>query len=193
MIIIVEGVDKVGKDTLIKNLRGYYDEVIKNERPKDSSLKEEEMLKNRYHILYVNAIKNCDGKNWIFNRSHISQMVYSGVMRKRDNMYDKDLMKMSDDIRQVPHCLVYLYNSDVGEIRTRLVKEKEEYINGDKLEKLHERYLEAIDKSLMTRIIVNTCGKTATEVYNIVRLSLKHLDDLRREVMNEHVHTVEFW
>lgn len=168
MIIFIEGLDKVGKDTLINKLIVELNAfIINNEPPKDASETEEMFHLDRYRILYKQAIMNND-KNIIFNRCSISQRVYSGVKRKRDSMNNSLIDNIEGMMHGIKHILIYLYNSNEEEMKERMIREKEEYIKFEERKILHERYLTAINISPLNSIIIDVTNKSKDEVFDEV-------------------------
>lgn len=93
MFIIIEGPDRVGKDTLIKSIKNYYNNVIfqtlhfsnvKHSTKEDTILYNEKLYKNMFDImLYIMLYNISQNENFgiICNRSHLGEMVYGPLYR----------------------------------------------------------------------------------------------------------------
>lgn len=95
MFIIIEGPDRVGKDTLIKSIKNYYNNIIfqtlhftniKQNTKEDVILYNEKLYKNMFDIMLYNISQN---KNFgvICNRSHLGEMVYGPLYRNYSGDY----------------------------------------------------------------------------------------------------------
>ena len=167
MIIAVEGIDKVGKDTLIKglqkNLGGY---ILTSRRPLSFSTNEADQVSDRYDCLYDNAAANNPIIS-IINRCHMSEMVYSGVMRKRSRIDDPAMADLTKKFGRYSGILVYLFNTDSTELARRFAREREEYVVKEHIRLLFPRYdvcLEKFELDGVNVIKIDTTNKTAEEV-----------------------------
>ena len=95
MFVIIEGPDRVGKDTLIKSIKNYYNNIIfqvlhftniKQNTKEDVILYSEKLYKNMFDIMLYNISQN---KNFgvICNRSHLGEMVYGPLYRNYSGDY----------------------------------------------------------------------------------------------------------
>jgi hypothetical protein len=89
--IIIEGIDRVGKDTLVSGLLNEYGyhQVVHFEKPLslrvyDSELNPPLALFRYQQESFINMFKMIDsGARFIFNRAHIGEMVYSNYRKYR--------------------------------------------------------------------------------------------------------------
>lgn len=102
-IIIVEGTDRTGKDTLINELKNmsFHTLIIHCGKPVGDTL--EEQNKNQ-DVLFNDYLNKLYGDKYfgvcdliIFNRAWYGEYVYGTIYRKRDK---EDIMKMIDGIEQ---------------------------------------------------------------------------------------------
>lgn len=96
MIIIVEGIDRVGKTTLCEMIEEYYADVMNIRRFKDDTRYVHNYLNEEVNTEKNNTIMNMIEQgvieNIILDRFHMTEFVYGLVERayKNDNMYDID-------------------------------------------------------------------------------------------------------
>lgn len=172
MILVLEGLDKVGKDTAIDILKerwGAY--VLRAHRPRDNSEEEKDIMKGIYGAMYECAKMN-RGRVTIINRCHLSQMVYS-IKRGSDDMKDERCRELSNLLFSIGAFVLYLYNGDLKEMRERMEREGEDYLIMAEREKLHQRYLQALEQSGLKYRILNITGLTKIEVADLVEDVLK--------------------
>lgn len=123
MKIIVEGIDRLGKDTLITNLidnLGYHS-VIHYSSPKHTKFYAEEVgdnleLYEYQHDSFINGfllLNQDNGINLIFNRFHLGEVVYSKRYRGYDGNYVFDLEEDYDKAMEQTY-LILLYSSNVN-------------------------------------------------------------------------------
>jgi thymidylate kinase len=130
-LLIIEGPDRTGKDTLIKNISEEYPFRVYSHFgfPKGETLKEKHQyqmesfnrefnlqhaIRNEWHDLQVGGLflgqdSNHNPKGiYIWNRSHIGECVYGPMYRssKPDWIYQMEEAYLADDYEV---CLVYLY------------------------------------------------------------------------------------
>ena len=102
-LIIIEGVDNIGKDTLIKNFLNEYNNLIIRhfETPKGKSIsqqieyqKEDFLYEFRKQTLRKTVFNNINKKEaYIWNRSHLGEWVYGQIYRKYKPDWIFDLEK----------------------------------------------------------------------------------------------------
>lgn len=168
MMLIVEGLDKCGKSTLVdyllKNLEDTF--IIKNGyRPKGNDRKEKEKILYIYDKLLSNYIQNFQNDILIFDRYFISELVYC---KKRG--YDafkipgmKDFISAIEERKDI--ILIYC-RTDYNNIKKKFIEDKEEYIEIDEIRKLDKRYQEVISKINMLKLPYDytvTSPKTVVE------------------------------
>ena len=103
-LIIVEGMDNTGKDTLINGLKEYYNKLnIKETHFYGPSTKDNNNIAYIEQIhQFINNLYNITKKDFdmmIWNRSHIGEYVYGQIYR---NINDKDIEKL---VNLIDECL----------------------------------------------------------------------------------------
>lgn len=106
-LLILEGIDRTGKNTLISNLSKHYDNIVvrhfghvfgeTNEEKKKNIV---ELYLREFDLYRTNnkAFSNADIRKsqndiWIWNRSHISEYVYGSLYRNSNSSWIFDLEK----------------------------------------------------------------------------------------------------
>ena len=109
--IIVEGIDRIGKDTFIEKLHDWFGyQVIHSGKPKKSKAfgYSYQKYQEYYFTFWFNVMKDTN-PGFIFNRFHLGEFVYSPLYREYDpGEYLYELEKPVVD----KTCLVLLYTTD---------------------------------------------------------------------------------
>ena len=134
MKIVIDGIDNLGKTTIVKELRRLknFDIDIHLTAPKDLGT-----AMYMYRVFFSNLEKN---KSIIYDRSHLGEIVYAPLYRNYSAKYIYDMEKLHnlDDVR-----LVLL----VGD--TSIVEDDGLSHNYDNRELEQKVYLEAFDRSII--------------------------------------------
>lgn len=153
MIVVVEGIDRVGKTTLVKKLvkAGFID------------LKDEFILKYPFYKNFSDySLGKCDsfiaiikklneeGKNVVIDRLHITEMVYGKVVRKETNFegcmaLDMELSNMNAMLCYLRPANIRLSNELAGEDQTEKHVLFEHYTKMSSMRKVVGDY-DAIDE-----------------------------------------------
>lgn len=97
MIIIVEGIDRVGKTTLCKKLSSAFDiPVYKHNSVYFDYSKMDNANETDKMLQIIDVIKQCNG-SIIFDRFHLSDFVYGVIERKYDESLAKRNMNIIDN------------------------------------------------------------------------------------------------
>lgn len=149
-LIIIEGLDNVGKDTLINSLIEKYpnSKMVHWGFPQGNTNEEKTAYQEMSFGYYMREFRFLKSQNkldlLIWNRSHIGECVYGPLYRESDPQWIYELEKeFLVDTKDV--YLVYLH----GDIDFLLKNDDGESFTTDINKKLHERNLfnEAINKS----------------------------------------------
>lgn len=157
MIFIIEGIDKSGKSTVIKDLIKEFDGAVVFKlynKPKNSSEREREKVWIAYTELFHQAtILAEEGKTVIFDRAYPSELVYS-VKRGYDAFYNNDWWKMDEGLVEAV-TLVYC-EAPVEVLKKRFVDTQETDLDFNELEKILERYNKFIETTKLDTIVLDT-------------------------------------
>lgn len=185
-IIIVEGQDRVGKDTLIDYIKSEFYETQFLEI-KSTRLKTMDNLSNKYfrwsRLYYLNLLRmiknisNINDSHLILNRSWISEIVYSKIYRQTNQAilfnYEKSVI---EKISKHTNVILILLTDD----KTNLLKRED----GDSVNLHGKRFIdmekklfkEAFNKSsIPNKIFINCSGKTTEQIKTTVIKSIRGL------------------
>lgn len=96
MIIIIEGIDRVGKTTLCEMIENRYRDIVDFRRFRDDTRYSHNYLNREVNTEKINTLQNLleTGfiENIILDRYHITEFVYGGIERsyKNEDMFDID-------------------------------------------------------------------------------------------------------
>ena len=139
MFIVVEGVDKSGKTTLINKLMKKIPNIILLKigyRPKDKSKPERQKIYQGYVLLQKKFLKHKEF-NFLFDRFIISEMVYS-IKRGYESLEEKKLWKL---IERMKGQTVFIYcRLPMEQLSTIHYQQKDDYVDTDDLAMLQARY-----------------------------------------------------
>ena len=156
--IIIEGVDKSGKSTIIEKMKNQFEHglAIKNMiKPRDASSEETERILDMYdHILRISSCEEC---TYILDRFYQSEIVYS-VLRGNDRFKDESFMDVVDDWeRAIAHnTLFVLLETDPEIVAERFRKCNEDFVKEDQIKMLQERYNKCFEMSKLPKIKLDT-------------------------------------
>lgn len=115
MKIIIEGIDRLGKDTLIKsiiNTYGYH-QVLHYQKPERLDVYNGDLFKyQRQSFITMFEMLNSNIGNLILNRAHLGETVYAPRYRKYDGSYVFELEQRIGWPAVNQTRLVLLYTSD---------------------------------------------------------------------------------
>jgi thymidylate kinase len=149
-VIIIEGCDLAGKshlfNSIIKSFPGMGIKIT--DRPKDGSPFERKKIKEYYWSVLSFINKNYQNKTIVLDRFFPSEMVYSLPKRKYEAMFDPDFVNIEKSIRARKHLLIYC-DPGLPTILERLKSRGDDYVNGEALADLYERYKYFLENTKM--------------------------------------------
>lgn len=172
-ILIIEGQDKTGKDTLVKACtRKYFERnplVLHCMSPSSSTENPEEISKKYYFNLLNFVSLESPDQSFILNRSHIGEMVYSPLYRGYSGEYVLTLEShfLSSDITSKKVILVTLIDSS----HSRLSREDEDALSVSEYTSKKELKLftEAAEKSsIQNKLLIDISSMTIEMVHKKV-------------------------
>lgn len=188
-IIIIEGTDRTGKDTLINELKNLFERVliIHCTTPKGDTIEEKIEYQNKSFNKYIDDLYAdkyhdvCDCM--IFNRSWYGEYVYGQLFRNRTEEdvtalikdIDERLIALNDDYCQTKARIYYIQLvNDSLKLRTELDDGNSLSTNIDVMKRETELFTEIFNKSLVIDkklIRVNDCDvfRDKTDIFNEVR------------------------
>lgn len=179
MIIIVEGIDKSGKSTLIKDLTRYFDDAVvlklsEYYKPREGDPQSLHNLEVAYDELFNQArqISYDQHKHVIFDRAYPSELVYSQVMRNYEAWDNNFWWELDKGLGRFGHCLfVYVRPPDGPTHQDRLRSEGESYINGSHVRSLLSRYDRFLNESSLRKVVIDGGNRREDNLAEV----LKHI------------------
>jgi hypothetical protein len=192
MIIIVEGPDNVGKGTQIENIKKWIGEtgesvhVLHYSNIKVDKDRILEVSKMHYrHMFEIVDVGRSYGMNFILDRAHLGEAVYSPIYRGYNGDYVFNLEK--------DYCIAQTVD---GPEKTHLWKNTKLILYTDDPENLIDRedgksfsidlhnkeselkaFEVAFNKSILDKIMINISGRDKENVWNITRQFLRDDQD----------------
>ena len=176
MIIIVEGLDRCGKDTQIKNIKQYLLEENENKSVHIihySALPVKDNIQQRSLIQYfdmfriMNACIEFTDMHLIFNRSHIGEAVYSPLYRSYSGEYIYNIESEFKHILPKIYLITFIDTSLNCLNRDDGLSLSNSDI--DKVKKEIDLFVDATNKSSIGhKLIVDIKDKSIDEVRNII-------------------------
>lgn len=171
MRLIIEGVDKSGKSTLIEYLKNKFPRAVQLKlmtKPYDSSQEETDKLFEIYTTM--KEMTNKEDYVYIFDRYFQSELVYSYI-RGNDRLSTKEgkefFENLENDISK--DTLVVLLEHPAKEVAKRFKKCKEDFVTPEQIETLQKRYREVVENSKLPYIILDTVETGLPETVEIIK------------------------
>ena len=171
MRLIIEGVDKSGKSTLIETLKNKFPKAVQLKlmtKPYDSSQEETEKL----FEVYTTMKEMTDKKDYvyIFDRYFQSELVYSYI-RGNDRLANKEGKEFFENLENEleRNTLVVLLEHPAKEVAKRFKKCKEDFVKEEDIEKLQKRYREVVENSKLPYIVLDTVEVGLSESVQIIK------------------------
>ena len=164
--IIIEGVDKSGKSTIIEKMKNQFEYglAIKNMiKPKDASEEETERIIDMYdQILRISNqsdLRNPSNHNFIYilDRFYQSEIVYS-ILRGNDRFEEERFMAVVDlwENKIAKDTLLVLLETDPAIVAERFKICKEDFVKEEQIKMLQERYNRCFEMSKLPKIKLDT-------------------------------------
>lgn len=173
MMVIVEGLDKCGKTTLvnylIKNLDNAF--VMKNGfRPNSNNTEEREKILYIYEKLFINYMLNFKNDVLIMDRYFISELVY-GTKRGYNALETKGMKYFLNMVQKRKDIILIYCRTDYDNIKKKFIEDREEYVEIKEIKKLDKLYQKVISKLNLIKLPYDyTITKPETVVKKIKRL-----------------------
>ena len=166
MRIIIDGVDKSGKSTLIEALKNKIPNAIMVKllsKPKDKETGPT-YIKTMYAKMA--ELTRDVNTNFVFDRWYPSEMVYS-FKRGYDALEDGWFYKMENELRKTDGFYI-LVEADPALVAKRFKTAKEDFAKVEEIEKLQERYREHYKNCQLHKIKVDTTNSLDAVVQQIL-------------------------
>ena len=152
---MIEGADGAGKTTTIEYLQMLLEYLTVKGSDFSHAAQGNEYLFNKFYKL-------TDLDNFIFDRCHISNLVYS-VLYKDYATLTPEQVKVIEEKLAKTSILFYLY-ADLDVVIDRVSKRGDDYVKLDMIEKIRDKYEEVLDQSSMDVIRIDTTNKEPLDV-----------------------------
>jgi len=176
MIFIIEGLDRTGKTTLKENIRKNFTDKklltfhISNIKSL-SNILAESYNRAMYFKYFTLLEENHKTQDFIFDRFHLGEFVYSPVYRNYNGSY---VFEYEQKILNSEVYLILLISSDLKILEKREDGNSISRGNFSFLEKEQNLFLEAFNLSrIKNKLIIDIKDKSAEEVYKEAELFLK--------------------
>src|SRR5574344_638091 len=172
MIIILNGLDRCGKDTQANEIKKFLEKHDSNpthiihSRKVDGSNKDQAQknAESTFEDLFKLMIEDNGRRNLILNRSYLDEAVYGPIYRNEDNLYIYDLEKkylpcISEEVyafflKSMPKTLI---SREDGDSFSNTISSKEKETN---------LFLDVFNKSLITNKYIIDADRSISEVTN---------------------------
>ncbi len=161
MNLIFEGPDNVGKSTTITNIRNHYNETAFQNIYYTGVKMEEKMMYSHMINLFGGMWNILKLGNIISDRSHLSESVFAKLYRNQDTdiLFKQEKMHMKEIPKTFLIMLIDTPNNllkrEDGLSHSQCIESKQKEI---------DLYLEAYEKSLLPKFIVDVDGKDPEQV-----------------------------
>lgn len=179
MRIIVEGVDKSGKSTIIEKMKNQFEYgiAIKNMiKPRDKSPKEtKRILKIYEEIAEMSKFPDLDHV-FILDRYYQSEIVYS-ILRGNDRLTEKDFLDWTKNLEnKLKHdTLLVLVETDAETVAERFRKCKEDFVKEDQIKMLQDRYNQVFEMSTLPKIKLDTTKLGIEKSLELIKAEITEL------------------
>lgn len=170
MIIIIEGIDKSGKTTLIKDLYAALPAAVrvKNTIKPDGS---KEISIGKIIGVY-NGIYNVAGKfenPVILDRSHLTEIVYSA----KRGYQALDYFDWRALERELDAIVIYM-SAPKNTIKQRFIADKEDYLTVPEIDMIMTGYTDQIAKTSLPVLRLSSTDDRQTNLAEVIRFIGKH-------------------
>jgi thymidylate kinase len=157
MKIIIDGCDGTGKTTLIEKLADHYNcDVVR-------------MMRNGSKEYFDYKSKYIEIENVIFDRSFMSEVVYSKVFNRTCRLAEFSFRSLFDVIKDIPTIIL---DCDPETIRERLLAKNEDPIIIDQIDIIRKAYIDLADEFHIP--VIDTTKVSFEEIIERINLYENH-------------------
>jgi thymidylate kinase len=156
MLLIVEGLDAVGKSTVAQKLAYKFEYPIIHGSSFELAEKDNDGLFKHFNDLSL-------ANRGVFDRYIWSNLTYAQLFRDYSIITSDQQLEIESKIRNKSK-VFYLY-AEIEEIKSRLKKRGDEYIDETQIEAIAEKYEEVLATSTLDIVRIDTTGKTSNQVF----------------------------
>lgn len=182
MRIIVEGVDKSGKSTLIEKMKNQFEYAIaiKNMiKPRDKSQYETSRITEIYDEI-TSLSGYSDETIYILDRFYQSEIVYS-ALRGNDRFDDEDFMDWVEDLESEikENTLLVLVETDAETVAKRFKTCGEDFAKEEQIGMLQERYNRVLEQTKLRHIKLDTTKLGIEKSLKLIKEELNKFGNYR--------------
>ncbi|GLO66224.1 nucleoside/nucleotide kinase family protein [Oceanobacillus kimchii] len=153
--IIIEGIDGSGKTTAINLLQEFLEKPIVKGSDFSHAAQGNTYLYNKF-------FKLTELDNTIFDRSHISNLVYASIYKNYAILNDEQVSKIETRLKN--KSIAFYLSADLDIIEKRIISRGDAYVKADKLEEIRNKYEDVLNDSNLDFIKINTSYSYPLEV-----------------------------
>ena len=166
MRIILEGLDKSGKSTLVEALKNQIPSLVGLKlltKPKDGGEESQQYIKQMY--MHMAEMTRNQSAHYLFDRFYPSQMVYS-FKREHDDLENGWFWQFEQELAKTPNLYILL---DVDEklLAQRFETDGEDYALPEDIKKIKERYLTHFEQCQLNKVKLDPTDKLEETVARI--------------------------
>lgn len=166
-VIIIEGLDNVGKDTLISKIceRFPITTIVHCGKPSASDPDEAAKEQNELFVSYANMIKDNDLKYSdciIFNRYHMGEYIYGCIYRGRSSEDVMDMIDEVDDVLLESDKEIYYIQMTSSNLDLILKNDDNKSISNNNRERVdmeRRRFEEVFNHSRLNKLLLDVADK----------------------------------
>lgn len=160
--ILIEGSDGAGKSTTIQYLQMLLEWPVVKGSDFSHAAQGNEYLFNKFYKL-------TDLNNFIFDRCHISNLVYAQLYKDYSILTPEQVQLIEDRLRN-ESMVFYLY-ADLDVVINRVVNRGDDYVKVDMIKKIRDKYDEVLSQSTLKIVRIDT---TEIEPLDVAKEILRH-------------------
>ena len=172
-MILLEGIDRSGKSTVINNLiRSQVSTLFKlYNKPANNSYYERERVRIAYNELFHQAELNNASSTVIFDRSYPSEIVYS-IRRDYDAFWDSFWWELEDTLKGravIVYCFV-----DPDELVKRFTTTRESHLRLEEIPQILDRYNLFLDRTRLPVLRLETTERPQDLADKVIQFHNEH-------------------
>ena len=166
-VIIIEGLDNVGKDTLISKICERYPitTIVHCSKPSSDDPDEAAKEQNELFMSYANMIRDNDLKYSdciIFNRYHMGEYIYGCIYRGRSSEEVLNMIDEVDDVLLASNKDIYYIQMKSSNLDLIIKNDDNKSIsknNRERVETERERFEEVFNHSRLNKLLLDVADK----------------------------------
>lgn len=163
LIIMVEGIDRIGKGTLCSHLEEHHDfSIVHFGRPEGSTDSERAMFQKGTFDRMFRMVKSLHGQSAriVFDRAHLGEMVYGPLYRPNSGVDESYVLDMEEGCEEV--LLILMVHRDP----MKMTKDRDdgESFDPSKCEDEQDQFIAAFNKSSLNKELLDVTNMNINQV-----------------------------